>query len=437
MRFALPKIATVKKRHLILLAVILLCTIVLWKGPEAWGGREAASASGLNAGDHLVATAPTDEGAARQLSGKSSVRFATDPAATHPPGRLVQFYLPPVNINGLPLEAALKKLQAAYEDACRETGETPLALTFSVPPGHDRLLTVKIGTRTLDGAIRLLAAMSGMHLERKGSQYVFELPVETGKPRTRSFRVPPDFFNAPGSADDPFVQVTNLSKTSPADYFSNKGITLDPDTRLKFSPGAGTLVMDTTRAADEVAVAQMVSLASSETIPQLKVTTKILELGKDVDWTPPENAQLDEASMQLLMRELAQTRGVDLMTAPSTVAGNGQTAKMEIVREVVSPVPGSDGEFTVEPVGVVLDFKPAVLGFGQKIDMGFNVTDVEEDPKSSELKVVERASITDSSFTRDAFTRIHVETRPDGSRILLLVTPTLIDATGRPVRSAE
>ena len=415
------------KKRLTVLAVILLSIVALWKGSEAWAGGDGSSASG----------AAADDGIGPHLPGKASVRFATDPAATHPPERLKQFYLPQVSIDGLPLEAALKKLQAAYEDACRETGETPLALTFTVPPGHDRLLTVKIGTRTLDGAIHLLAALSGMFVERKGSEYVFEAPVESGEPRTRSFRVPPDFFNAPGSADDPFVQAAAPSKISPADYFAGKGITLDPGTRLRFSPGAGTVVIDTTRAADELAVGQLIDLASSETIPQLKVTTKILELGKDVDWTPPESAQLDEAGMQLLMRELAQKKGVDLMTAPSTFARDGQTAKVEIVREVISPVPGSDGEFTIEPVGVVLDFKPAVLGFGQKIDMGFNVTDVEEDPKSDELKVVKRASITDNSFTRDASTRTHVETRPDGSRILLLVTPTLIDATGRPVRPAE
>jgi hypothetical protein len=372
-----------------------------------------------------------------QLPGKASVRYAADPSATHPPERLSQFYLPQVSIDGMSLEAALKKLQASYEEACRETGETPLALTFSVPPGHDRLLTVQIGTRTLDGAIHLLAAMSGMLVERKGSEYAFEEPVETGEPRTRSFRVPPDFFNAPESADYPFVQVAAPSKISPADYFAGKGISLDPNTRLRFSPGAGTVVIDTTSMADELAIGRLIGLASSETMPQHKVDTKILEIGKDVDWKPPANAQLDEEAMQLFMRELAQTQGIDLKTMPSTVARDGQAAKIEIVRNYIFPVPGSENEFKSEDVGVVLDVTPVVLGFGQKLDVGFNATAVDEDPKSGEFKVVNRASITDNSFSRDSATSLHIETRPDGSRVLLLVKSTMIDATGRPVRPAE
>lgn len=432
MSLALPRMAIVKKR-LTVFAVILLSVVALWKGPEAWAGRDRSSASGRNAGNHPAPDAAADDGGVSQLPGKASVRFATDPAATHPPERLNQFYLPQVDIDGLPLEAALKKLLAAYENACRETGETPLALTFSVPPGQDRLLTVKVGVGTFDNSIRLLAALSSLKVKREGSAYLFEAPAETGKLVKKSLLVPPDILSRlKSAASSPSAATADFAGAVAA-----LGIALDPSTRLKFSPGSGTLQIETTRAADEVAVSSMIERLLGERPIQHKVDTKILELGKDVDWTPPEHAQLDEAGMQLLMRELAQKKGVDLMTAPSTVARDGQTAKVEIVREVISPVPGSDGEFTIEPVGVVLDFKPAVLGFGQKIDMGFNVTDVEEDLKSSELKVVERASITDNSFTCDSATRIHVETRPDGSRLLLLVTSSLIDATGRPVRPAE
>lgn len=418
------------KKRLMVLAVILLCVVALWKGSEAWGGREGASASGRNVANQHAPSAPAGDDAVRQLPGKASVRFATDPAATHAPERLSQFYLPQVDIDGLPLEAALKKLQAAYEEACRETGETPIQLTFSVPPGQDRLLTVKIGGGTFDSSIRLLASLASLKVKREGSAYLFEAPAETGKLVKKTLRVPPDILatlKAAGSG----------SASDLAAAFAALGIELDPSTRLKFSPGSSTLQIETTRAADEVAVSATVERLLGDLPIQHKLETRVFELGADIEWTPPDNAQLDEAGMQLLMRELAQKKGVDLMTMPSTVTRDGQAAKVEIVRELISPVPGSDDEFRTEPVGVVLDLKPAVLGFGQKIDMGFNVTDVEEDPKSNELKVVNRASITDTSFTRDASTRLHVETRPDGSRVLLLVTPTLIDATGRPVRPAE
>lgn len=431
MRSRLRRISIVKQR-LILLAVILLGVVALWKGPQAWAGRDGTPASGRKAGDPPAHGAAADDGGVSPLPGKASVRFATDPAATHPPERLNQFYLPQVSIDGLPLEAALKQLQAAYEDACRETGETPLALTFSVPRGQDRLLTVKIGGGTFDNSIRLLASLSSLKVKREGSAYVFEAPAETGKLVKKSLLVPPDILSRLKSA----ASSPSAANVDVAGAVAALGIELDPSTRLKFSPGSSTLQIETTRAADEVAVSSMVERLLGERPVQHKVDTKILELGKDVEWTPPDNAQLDEAGMQLLMRELA-TKGVDLMTAPSTVARDGQAAKVEIVREYIFPVPGSENEFNSEDVGVKLDVTPVVLGFGQKLEVGFNVTDVEMDPTSNEFKIVNRASIADNSFSRDSSTRLHVETRPDGSRVLLLVTSTLVDATGRPVRPAE
>ena len=421
------------KGRLILLVVILLGVVALWKGPQAWAGRDGTPASGRNAGNPPASGAAADDGGVSPLPGKASFRFATDPAATHPPERLNQFYLPQVSIDGLPLEAALKKLQAAYEDACRETGETPLALTFFVPPGQDRLLTVKIGGGTFDNSIRLLASLSSLKVKREGSAYLFEAPAETGKLVKKSLPVPPDILSRLKSA----ASSQSAANVDFAGALAALGIELDPSTRLRFSPGSSTVQIETTRAADEVAVSTMVERLLGERPIQHKVDTKILELGKDVEWTPPENAQLDEAGMQLLMRELAQMKGVDLMTAPSTVARDGQAAKVEIVREYIFPVPGSENEFNSEDVGVVLDVMPVVLGFGQKLDVGFNVTEVEMDPRSNEFKIVNRASITDHSFSRDSATRLHVETRPDGSRVLLLVTSTLVDATGRPVRPAE
>lgn len=424
--------AIVKKR-LIVFVVILLCVVALWKGSEAWGGRDGAFASGRNAGNHPAPAAAGDEGAVSHLPGKASVRFAADPAVTHPPERLSQFYLPQIDIDGLPLEAALKKLQAAYEDTCRETGETPLALTFSVPPGQYRLLTVKVGGGTFDNSIRFLASLSSLKVKREGSAYLFEAPEETGKLVKKTLRVPPDILSRlKSAASSPSAAAADF-----AGAFAALGVELDPSTGLKFSAGSSTLQIETTRAADELAVSAMVERMAAGRPIQHKLETRIIELTADVEWTPPESAQLDEAGMQLLMRELARIKGADLMTMPSTVARDGQLAKVEIVRDLISPVPGSEGDFKSDPVGVVLDLKPVVLGFGQRLDLGFNVTEGNIDPQTSGVKIVNRASFTDTAFSRDSATHLHVETRPDGSRVLLLVKSTLVDAIGRPVRPAE
>ena len=333
MGFAFPSVVTVRKR-LILLAATLLCVVALWKGLEVRDERDRASGAGRTEDDYLAPATAKEGNAAPQLPGKASIRFASDPAATHPPERLNQFYLPPVNIEGLPLEAALRKLLAVYEEACRETGETPLPLTFSVPTGPDRLLKVKVGGGTLDNSIRLLASLSSLKVKREGPAYLFEEPAETGRPVKKSLGVPPDILSrlksaAPSPPGDPADLIGALAAL---------GVDLDPSTRLKFSAGSSILLLETLSAADEVAVTALVERFASERPIQHKLQIRVVELAAGVEWTPPEISQLDEQGMQLVMRELAQTKGVDLMTMPSTVARDGQLAKVEVLRIVVSAI---------------------------------------------------------------------------------------------------
>jgi hypothetical protein len=420
------------KGRVVIFLLILLALLVFWQAPDGFGRRDRDPSRGQSDGGASGSSAAGERGT-NPLPAKASLRHPSNPQATHRPESLGQFYLPPVHIDGLPLEAALKKLQAAYEEACRETGEMPIQLAFGVPPGPARPLTVKIGTATLDNSIRLLASLSSMKVKRDGSAYLFELPEETGQPVKKSLPVPPDILSrlksaAPSPSGDPADLIG---------AFAALGVDLDPSTRLKFFPGSSTVLLETLSAADEVAVSALIGRIAGDPPIQHKLQTRVLELAAGLEWTPPESPQLDEAGLQLLMRELAQIKGVELMTMPSTVTRDGQLAKVEIVRDLISPVPGSEAEWRTDKVGVVLDVTPVVLGFGQRVDVGFKATEADIDPETSEVNIVERASIEDTSFTRDTSTRLHVETRPDGSRILLLVTPTLIDATGRPVRTAE
>jgi hypothetical protein len=420
------------KGRVVIFSVILIALLAFWQTPHGFGSRDRDRRPDQSEGSTSGSLSPEDRGT-HSLPSKASHRYPPDPAATHRPESLGQFYLPPVHIDGLPLDAALRKLQAAYEEACRETGETPIRLTFGIPPGAERTLTVTTGTGTLDGSIRLLAALSSLTVKREGTAYLFELPEETGKPVKKSLKAPPDLLTRlksapPSPAGDPADLVA---------AFTALGVDLDPSTRLRFFPGSSTVLLETLSAADEVAVSALVGRLAGEPAIQHKLQTRIIELAADLEWTPPDSPQLDEEGVQLMMRELARIKGVDLMTMPSTVTRDGEAAKVEIVRDLISPVPGSEAERRTDKVGVVLEVTPVVLGFGQRLDLGFKATEGDLDPATREVEIVERALIDDTSFTRDASTRLHVETRPDGSRILLLVTPTLIDATGRPVRPVE
>ncbi|RYD62027.1 MAG: hypothetical protein EOP83_15640, partial [Verrucomicrobiaceae bacterium] len=285
--------------------LIALLGFALYYGADG----TARSKETTTTGDHNTSSSSTSDQntEAAGLPTKVSDRPASaGPHATHRPDQLKQFYLPDVDINGLPLKDALAKLQVAYDDVCRESGELPIRLTFIVPPGATRPLTVKTGTRTLDGAIRLLAAMSGLKVSRTGSEYAFTAPKETGETVKKSFKLPPGFFSNPSSKEaDPFAEVpvipdgmslTDHLKTlttkdddivwidpdqpaplSPEEYFANKGITLDPDTKLIRNPD-GTLQLETTSAADRTAIEGMIDLSANDLPLQHKLESKLIKI---------------------------------------------------------------------------------------------------------------------------------------------------------------
>jgi hypothetical protein len=398
----------------------------------------ASAREAVTAGEHgnSSSSAAHDEESAGLPTKVSNRPGTTNTHATHRPEKLKEFFLPEVEINGLPLKAALAKLRTAYDDVCRESGEVPIRLTVVVPPEATRSLTVKTGIRNLDASIRLLAAMSGLKVSRSGSEYTFTAPEETGEVVKKTFRISPDFFSrASGTDAAPFAEGAPPAKMSPAEYFASNGLLLGPST--KFTPSVMSLQVESTSAADQIAIEGLIDLALNETPLQHKMQTKVIQIPAGIDWTPPDLSQLDDAGEQQLMRTLAQTRGVDLLTTPAITARVDEDAKVESIREVILPSKTPDGEYTTDHVGVVVGLRPVPYGLGHRVDLNFSEKVIVEGPESDPIKIVERTSISDSSYSGDGNARMHIQTHPDGSRFVLLVTPTLVDATGRPIHGKE
>lgn len=90
---------------------------------------------------------------------------------------------------------------------------------------------------------------------------------------------------------------------------------------------------------------------------QVLITTKLIEITRPAGATdiPAKRYErkLTDPQFQVLLRELSQKKGADLMTAPSVVTIDGQKAAVEVIREFVYPVgPGDDAKEEVENVGV-------------------------------------------------------------------------------------
>ena len=120
-------------------------------------------------------------------------RIAADGRVMQGPDRLRDFYLAEkVDVRGLGVTAALAKLESAYQETCRRTGEVPLKLTFEVPPGHEAPLGVRLELDTFDRSVRYVGAAAKLEVERRGTTYRFKAPRETGQLARKTVAVPPE-----------------------------------------------------------------------------------------------------------------------------------------------------------------------------------------------------------------------------------------------------
>lgn len=443
------------RRGVIVAAVLMLAGVCLqlavWTATSA--GKTPRFFSWING--QASGTAGEYAGAARYTGKiKAAERPPVGPRGSHSPQQLREFFLPEVSIDGLGLEAALAKLRAAYEDVCRATGETPLHLSFIIPAGADARLRLKIGSRPLDSSIRLLAAASRLTVRRSGAEYRFAVPGELGrKPLSDTLAVPPGF----GESLAALAATETSSSGGLLGALAAMGVELDPSTRLSMRPGglvidstsdadpftARTrrdfcgLVIDSTSAADRGALAALIEAMDSVPLVQHALTAKVIDIPAGVQWSPPQAAELGPAELQSLLGELAQTEGVELMAMPSITARSGQAATIEISHEIIAPDADAPDEFSAHPVGIVVGVQLAALGLGHQVDLNYTETTGGIDPATGWADITERTAIASKGFVGDAATQVQVQTHPDGSRTLLLVTPVLTDRSGKVFRPRQ
>ncbi len=422
------------KRRLLIVVCFLILLLSLWLGNRAYVSPEKKKSGSASPVWKSRSRDAEEPGSANHLQTKAAIRKASNNPKSHSPERLKQFMMPDVFINGLTLEEAMRKLMTAYEDACAESGQTPLRLSFMIPPGVDAKLKLHTGSKDFDVSVRLLAALAGVKVSRKELIYQFEQIENLAQKEDQSFSVPPDFTEKlkemagidPGLNDESTLE----------ERLKALGFKLDPSTHLSLS-SSGQLSIQTTSGADASAISTLVQTIIDFKMIQQKFVTKIITLTPEVKWELPKVQQLSDAEMVDLMRELVQQKGVNLMTAPSIAAKSGQPSVVELLRELTVPSKKNPNDFETHQVGIVINAQGKTLGFGSIIDVNFNHTNGDIDPATRSIKIDTESDITTSGFSDNANTKFAIQKLPDGSRKILFSTTTLIDATGRPINHEE
>jgi hypothetical protein len=414
-----------------MVALGIVAAIWLWRGtrlgmPERDGENETKAGSSWREEAHD----PEGSGA---IKIKAKHRESDSTRYTHGPHRLREFMLPAIAINGLTLDEALRKLMASYRDACGKCGETPLPLTFAVPPGADRKLTVHLSAGNFKTSVQLLATLAGMKVSRNDMEFRFEPMSDERKSVNRTLQVSPNFLtvlNELAGADPASVRDPNV----PIFYqhcLKKLGLT-DPSTHVSIG-ASGDLRLETMSAKDAAVISELARTIGEQPPRQVKAETKIVEIPVDSNWTPPDATQMTDGQIAMVMRDLAQQKGVELQTLPSTVARNGQNVSVELVREVIHPIDDSGTKFEKQIVGKEINLQSNLLGFGHEADIKFTDTTCDTDPATGRLAFEKRTEMADESYSGDGATKLVVQTRPDGSRTLLFLKAQTIDATGQPI----
>jgi hypothetical protein len=133
------------------------------------------------------------------------------------------------------------------------------------------------------------------------------------------------------------------------------------------------------------------------------LTTKVFEIAPGSDWKGPREGSFDAETASRMLADLNSRKDVTASEMPAVTNRDGETA-------------------TVQANGKILRMKTSLIGSGHEVQSSLT--------GSSEGKRIE---LQDRGYTGDANTRFTVKKRADGSRVVFAVTPTLVDATGRPV----
>lgn len=305
-------------------------------------------------------------------------------------------------------------------------------LTFTVPAGNVRKLQVKLLRNNFNSSVHLLASLSGLKASRHGVEYRFELTANEQRPAKQALNVGPDL----GSKLQELAGLDPENKMPLSDVLTALGLELDPSTRVSLM-ASGLLDIDSASTADVSAITALVKSIAEQPRLQHKFTAHLCELEPESLAVIPALATMTEAERTLFLRDLMQKKGAAVSTFPTVTTKSGQEATIEIGGQLIAPKDGVDGTFETHQTGHVVKIHGDTLGFGHDLSVQYTDTTGEIDSKTMKPVINRRTDISDAGFSGDHNTRISIQTRPDGSKTLFLITSEMIDNTGMAIRSTD
>ena len=232
-------------------------------------------------------------------------------------------------------------------------------------------------------------------------QHNTQTPAETV---TRSFKVSPSFstdlanFLSLPPSEQPSLSTNQL--------LQKIGLAGTTDTSASYLAASSTLLVKDNPANLEI-LSDLLDEVVNATPLQFRTTSKLIA-------SFSENLQ-SEAQLQVLFREVTQTKGADILTMPSILSEVGQSATVQMLQE-------TDTDWT----GVRFQAEVARFGFGHQQSIDF---ESREDGVTPQEKESAQFQITDVGPSDWSLT--HTSQTSDGKNLYAVVSATLLDPSGK------
>ena len=254
---------------------------------------------------------------------------------------------------------AIEFLRRAYEENGGENVE------FRVEGGGGYPLKFEYGNISAKGLMELVAGLGGYSLEIGDREVAFRRrPM--GSPGFQEMRLESTPFESLFSRpDDPFGETEEELAISPAavvDILAGFGIELEQG-HLSRDPSTGQLLFSGSADLNDRLLALYRHLSDPPDLGQIHISGKSISLS---DGDPIGDQSLRDEEYQTTILELSQRRGASVLSLPSLTVPIGQSAKSEVLSEVMYPGEGGEvGEFPrieTASVGHSVEIRASVVG---------------------------------------------------------------------------
>ncbi|MGV3663858.1 MAG: M56 family metallopeptidase [Prosthecobacter sp.] len=215
----------------------------------------------------------------------------------------------------------------------------------------------------------LLAASFGI-ATTASAQEATAPKVDDGKMYSRVYVVAPDFLATGVPAPEPGASGLNPRRTE-IELLKEKGVPFPEGASAYYAPATSQLIVRNT--APNLALVERAIDAVHLRPVMIHFACKLIQADQ---FLGAHDSILSAEEAQALVREVAQRKNVDLMSAPSVTTKLNQHATVEVVREVL-PKPGADGkpsgDLKLLGPSIALIAKPPVkdrCAVNVKVDLG-------------------------------------------------------------------